>query len=133
MQLQPHQQRVVIERDDLAVKINKIAVFLGGDIYRALPNDEQVRLKRQYDVMCIYVHILGKRIDAFNKPDELERFHNNVENGQADRIGWLEAIVRYNFMACGPRCNKPLDVTSDNGVITVKCTCGNPYVYTRDA
>ena len=54
---------------------------------------------------------------------ELERFHNNVEAGQADRIGWLEAIVRECILRCKPGCNETLNLTSEAGVISVSCPC----------
>jgi hypothetical protein len=59
--------------------------------------------------------------------DDLERFHNNVETGQADRIGWLEAIVRVVALHCEPGCSNTINVSSEGGVITASCACGHTF------
>lgn len=61
----PYQQRVVDEKKDLDEKLAKLQAFGRTEVYRNLPEDEQDRLSRQYDVMYSYSCILGERIAAF--------------------------------------------------------------------
>jgi hypothetical protein len=63
--LQPHQQRVVDERQELNLKIDKLTAFLAGPIFTSLPSDEQLRLTRQHAVMTEYSGILTERIAHF--------------------------------------------------------------------
>ena len=63
--LQPHQQRVVDERHELMFKVDKLKAFLGGEIFKTLPADEQQRLSRQAEVMTEYDSILKERIAHF--------------------------------------------------------------------
>ena len=63
--LQPHQQRVVTEKEDLDEKLDKLKKFILGSIFPTLPAEEKKRLNYQYDVMEKYSGILGERISAF--------------------------------------------------------------------
>lgn len=63
--MQPHQQRVVDEKDELAEKLTKLNSFIGGTIYDSLSVDERNRLCRQAAVMKDYLDILNDRINAF--------------------------------------------------------------------
>ena len=63
--MQPHQQRVVDEKDELAEKLTKLNGFIGGTIYDSLSADERNRLCRQAAVMKDYLDILNDRINAF--------------------------------------------------------------------
>jgi hypothetical protein len=66
--LLPHQQRVYFEKKDLDDKLDKLKAFLDSSpIYRDLPEDERVRLNRQFDVMAEYSSILSQRIAAFKE------------------------------------------------------------------
>jgi hypothetical protein len=65
MTMAPHQERVVIERDELREKIAKLNAFLDGDTFNGLPADERRRLIAQEFVMCQYEHILNSRIACF--------------------------------------------------------------------
>lgn len=60
--IQPHVQRVLDERDDLARKCDALLVFLGGEIFLSLPRDKRDLLNEQYAVMRDYLDILGKRL-----------------------------------------------------------------------
>lgn len=64
--MQPHQERVVAERDDLQGKIDRLRVFIGGDLFNTLNNGEQGRLQEQLAYMDSYVAVLQRRIDHFN-------------------------------------------------------------------
>lgn len=63
--LQPHQQRVVIEKAELDEKLAKLLAFHGTATFNALPPDEQDRLIRQSVWMGEYSAVLGERIAAF--------------------------------------------------------------------
>lgn len=63
--MQPHQQRVVDEQEDLDGKRDRLRAFFGTDIYRELDKTEQSRLNRQLEAMTLYSNILGERIAAF--------------------------------------------------------------------
>lgn len=61
----PHQQRVVVERDDLVDKIGKLAKFLDSTIFYNLHQSEQDRLVRQLSFMNSYAEVLNERISYF--------------------------------------------------------------------
>lgn len=64
--MQPHQQRIVDEKKDLSEKLDKLKTFIETSaVFKGLPQDEQGRLNRQFDVMAEYSSILGQRIEAF--------------------------------------------------------------------
>lgn len=64
--LQPHQQRVVEERDQLADRLGKLGDFiLGNPQYVELPPKEQQLLNDQHAAMSAYHAILGQRIAGF--------------------------------------------------------------------
>lgn len=67
MQLQPHQQRVIVERDELSVKLAKLIVFIKSNDFAKKVQDERERgwLTQQKDIMSQYLDILNERIDAF--------------------------------------------------------------------
>lgn len=63
--MQLHQQRVVMEKDELDAKLAKLNAFFATGTYNALPVEEQDRLARQSVAMTDYSVILGERIAAF--------------------------------------------------------------------
>lgn len=63
--MQPHQERVVAERDELADKWNRLRVFISGSVFTSLLADEQARLRRQERIMEEYVTVLNERIASF--------------------------------------------------------------------
>jgi hypothetical protein len=67
--VKPHQQRVVVERNDLADKAQKLGSFIDGagntSVFGELHPDEQVRLKAQRGFMLEYLAVLDARIAAF--------------------------------------------------------------------
>ena len=63
---QPHQERVVTEKNELDEKAKALSSFIGSsDVFAKLDTAEQERLKEQNDIMWRYSEILGKRIAAF--------------------------------------------------------------------
>lgn len=63
--MQLYQQRVVFEKEALDEKIKSLTSFLQGPLFNGLPKEEQERLGRQSDLMCLYSAVLGERIAAF--------------------------------------------------------------------
>lgn len=65
--LQPHQQRVVTEKEELDKKLSKLKSFFDTDIFKRLDSEERVCLHRQAVLMTDYSNVLGERIAAFAK------------------------------------------------------------------
>lgn len=64
--IQPHQQRVIDERDELDTKIESLSTFIQTNIiYNNLPIDERQRLTRQVVLMRKYSQVLSERIASF--------------------------------------------------------------------
>ena len=63
--MQPHQQRVVDEKEELDDKRAKLAAFAHTEIFAGLPQDEKDRLEHQGFHMGAYSDILCARIAAF--------------------------------------------------------------------
>ena len=65
--LQPHQQRVVDEKNELDDKLAKLGAFLESDTFANLNIIERGQLHRQYQSMSEYSKILGERINYFSE------------------------------------------------------------------
>lgn len=63
--MQPHQQRVVDELNELNLKRDKLTEFLKGDMFKSIDEHEQTRLIKQSLVMEDYASILAERIVNF--------------------------------------------------------------------
>jgi hypothetical protein len=63
--MQPQEERVIIERAELAAKTASLEVFLFGQVFDSLPRAEQQRLLRQHLFMKAYLEVLEERIAAF--------------------------------------------------------------------
>ena len=59
------QQRVNDERFALDQKIMALGKFIGNDVHNGLPQAEQDRLSKQFDIMQKYSDVLTERIEAF--------------------------------------------------------------------
>jgi hypothetical protein len=69
MTLAPHQQRVVDERTEVSVRLEKLIAFITTNTFAAsVAPAEKARMRRQAAVMCEYVEILSARIAAFSSP-----------------------------------------------------------------
>lgn len=64
--LQPHQQRVVAECEQLADRIAKLETFMHTDFYAGLPEEERELLKMQADAMVLYLGIINTRVARFS-------------------------------------------------------------------
>lgn len=65
MTFQPHQYRVIDERDDLVDKVEKLFRFTGSETMRTLPLPEQYRLVVQLNLQRSLIAVLNERIAAF--------------------------------------------------------------------
>lgn len=64
--VQPHQQRVLDEKQELDIRITKLDEFIQRNpLFSHLPEAERARMKRQADVMFELSSILGERIANF--------------------------------------------------------------------
>jgi hypothetical protein len=63
--LLPYQERVVIERDELRLKVDSLKKFLEDYIIKDLGRSDHVHLAIQYEYMCGYLHWLNERIKTF--------------------------------------------------------------------
>jgi hypothetical protein len=64
--MQPHQQRVVDEKNELDSKLAKLNSFIGGEIFHSLPAEERIRLAKQAGIMKDYSDVLSERISVFS-------------------------------------------------------------------
>ena len=63
--LQPHQQRVLVEEQELRERVRALADFVDDGVFRTLPFPEQDRLRRQLGYMTGYLVVLGERVASF--------------------------------------------------------------------
>ena len=63
--MQPHQERVVMEKKELDDKLSKLRMFFTSSVFGTIDSDEQNRLRRQENAMHDYSEVLGERIAAF--------------------------------------------------------------------
>lgn len=64
--MQPYQQRVIDEKDDLYSKARALSTFIDfSDHFDSIDPKQQELLKEQNDVMWQYYEILQKRISLF--------------------------------------------------------------------
>ena len=72
MKLKPYQQRVVDEKKELDRRCAKLVAFINdSDKFAKVNDDERDRLERQSTAMLEYSKILGERIAAFTKKEEV--------------------------------------------------------------
>lgn len=72
--MKPFQQRVVVERNELRERLERLKRYIDGAIpaselpsiqFPELPDDERKRLSEQRDLMQKYLNILEERIENF--------------------------------------------------------------------
>lgn len=63
--MQPHQQRVVDEKNELENKCTALDNFIGGTIFNSLSEGERSLLSKQLGWMKGYLSVLVQRIDGF--------------------------------------------------------------------
>lgn len=65
MELQPFQQRVVDEKQELDAKREALGRFKNSGAFGTLPWQEQERMNTQAHLMTMYSAVLGERIANF--------------------------------------------------------------------
>mgnify|MGYP000844660254 CR=1 FL=1 len=65
--MKPYQERVLIEQQELDVKLTRLNDFITSDSFCSVPTIEQDMMKDQLIAMQVYSRILADRIDGFNK------------------------------------------------------------------
>lgn len=63
--MQPHQQRVVDEKNELGTKLEALLKFLQTELYKSLSEKEKELLYFQSQVMEDYYEVLEQRIELF--------------------------------------------------------------------
>lgn len=61
--LPPHVARMVTEHVDLTDKIKGLELFLEGNVFPSLNEEDQWLLKTQHSAMLTYASLLKRRID----------------------------------------------------------------------
>ena len=61
----PHQERVVLEKQELDNKIDKLYVFIKSEKYKELDLIDQQLLATQFSLMLSYSATLSRRIETF--------------------------------------------------------------------
>lgn len=89
--LQPHEIRVVQERNDLVEKITKLHAFMASNFYQTLDKETQDNFEEQEDAMKKYCDVLLKRIN---------RFEGTIENTIIE-LTFGEKAVGYKFNPSG--------------------------------
>ena len=64
--MMPHEQRVIDEKVELALKVQKLYIFIGSKVFESLSSEEQSLLQYQITIMKDYLRVLNERIDLFN-------------------------------------------------------------------
>lgn len=63
--MEEYKERVVVEKHELDVKLEKLRLFFSTSIFNNIDSEEQDRLYRQEVRMTQYSKILGERIKNF--------------------------------------------------------------------
>lgn len=65
MALSPHQERMLVERDELCKKVLDLFNFMKSEQFQTIDHDEASLLRMQYAAMMQYQVILHMRISKF--------------------------------------------------------------------
>jgi len=65
LNMAPHQERVVTEKDELSEKLAKLLAFFQSETFSGLSEAERSRLRNQARFMDGYAAVLEERIAAF--------------------------------------------------------------------
>jgi hypothetical protein len=70
MELQPHEQRVILESEDLKGHMDKLEAFIVSAPFYELTTPEQFLLRQQFTYMAGYLSVLEQRIALFKQKAE---------------------------------------------------------------
>lgn len=62
----PHEMRVIEEKRELKLKLNKLEDFLESDLFETLDDLDKNLLSDQFRYMMLYDDILNRRISKFS-------------------------------------------------------------------
>ena len=65
VEMLPHQSRVIVERIQLADKVNKLEAFVTGEGSNKLAVHEKALLNEQLEYMALYLRVLDMRVASF--------------------------------------------------------------------
>jgi hypothetical protein len=65
MTLRPHQQRVIVERDECAARLEALKTFIDSDGFESVDIAEQGRLQRQKLITIELLAVLNERVTAW--------------------------------------------------------------------
>ena len=65
VEMLPHQSRVIVERIQLADKVNKLEAFVTGEGSSKLAVHEKALLNEQLEYMALYLRVLDMRVASF--------------------------------------------------------------------
>ena len=68
--MEDYKKRVIVERDELNKKVEKLGNFISGGVYTQLDDEERYLLNTQYNSMCIYLVTLDRRIQRWGLTPE---------------------------------------------------------------
>ena len=60
--MEPHQCRMIEEKEQLDQRIARLAAFFDTETYQELPDYEKLLMQRQWQFMTGYSEVLGERI-----------------------------------------------------------------------
>ena len=63
--LEPHQERVVTERQDVLTKMQLLSDFIDSDFFKTLQDEDRDLLRIQFVFMTNYEMVLDQRIKRF--------------------------------------------------------------------
>lgn len=69
--VQPHEQRVLDEYEQLRDRREKLAAFFDSEVFARLDKAEQDRLDSQYHIMGAYKAVLIQRIEAMGHGERI--------------------------------------------------------------
>ena len=106
----PHQERVIAEKAALDESLQKLAAFMAGEVFDAMPEEDRYLMQLQSSVMLSYSMLLGKRIERFT-PAKLPKRISNLGG--------------YAAMDCACGAVPVLSSTDHDQVLEVGCVCGS--------
>lgn len=83
--MQPHEARVVNEKNELDIKANALRAFFGTSTYDNLSDEEKLLLVKQLNAMTTYSDILDSRIKLFGRTKCGPPRHADEDLGELDK------------------------------------------------
>ncbi len=63
--MQPHEERVVVEQNELFEKVTKLNEFMLTDLFKTLSDKDKGLLAAQFGYMCSYLAVLQMRTKKY--------------------------------------------------------------------